>query len=119
MVRLWRFLNSSRWSAALVAGLLILAMILLFSLLGSTFVDVKKALVASVPPSLAPTAEFPLGTDSQGRDMLAVMIVAIPQTLKMGLIAGLVGIAIGLCWGWWQDFLAARLTHLCGSLPTR
>ena len=109
MARLARLLRGSRWSASLIGGLLIVAAVLLFSWLGPTFVDVERALVASVKPSLSPGGEFPLGTDSQGRDMLAVMVVAIPQTLKMGLIAGLVGIAIGLLLGLTAGFFGGPL----------
>ena len=36
----------------------------------------------------APAAEYPLGTDSQGRDLMAVMIAGTPLTLYMGLLAG-------------------------------
>jgi oligopeptide/dipeptide ABC transporter ATP-binding protein len=109
MLRLGRLFNRMRWSASLVAGLVILLAVVLFGLLGPLFVDVETALVASTPPSLAPTAEFPLGTDSQGRNMLAVMVVAVPQTLKMGLIAGLVGISIGLVLGLLSGFFGGPL----------
>ncbi len=87
MSRLGRLLHSQRLSAALVIGLIILGCVVLFSVAGPLFVDVDLALVGAVQPSQSPSSEFPLGTDSQGRDMLAVMVVATPQTLKMGVIA--------------------------------
>jgi oligopeptide/dipeptide ABC transporter ATP-binding protein len=109
MLRLGRLFNRTRWSASLIIGLLIIVAVVLFGLLGPLLVDVENALVASTPPSLSPTAEYPLGTDSQGRDMLAVMVVAVPQTLKMGLIAGLVGIGIGLVLGLLSGFFGGPL----------
>jgi peptide/nickel transport system ATP-binding protein len=104
MGRTWRLFRNPRITANLVVGLAILAAVVTGSLLGPLFVDVSKAQVGSVPPSLAPEAGYPLGTDSQGRDMLAVMVVATPQTLRMGVIAGLVGITIGLLLGLLSGF---------------
>lgn len=109
MLRLGQLFSSQRLSAALVIGLLILGCVVAFSVGGPLFVDVEKALVGAVPPSQSPSPEFPLGTDSQGRDMLAVMVVATPQTLKMGVIAGLVGIGIGLLLGLLSGFFGGPL----------
>ncbi|MFN8491187.1 MAG: hypothetical protein U0350_26560 [Caldilineaceae bacterium] len=59
--------------------MVILLAVVLQSVLGPRFVDVKKV-PGAVMPSQAPGGDYPLGTDSQGCDMLAVMVVAIPQT---------------------------------------
>ena len=109
MSRLLGALTSPRITPNLIIGLSILMSVVLASLLGPLFVDIDKSLVGEVPPSLAPTAEYPLGTDSQGRDMLAVMVVAIPQTLKMGMIAGLVGISVGMVLGLLSGFFGGPL----------
>jgi peptide/nickel transport system permease protein len=55
--------------------------------------------VASALPSQPPSADDLLGTDSQGRDILSVLVVGTPQTLRVGLTAGMVGLAIGLILG--------------------
>ncbi|MEZ4867262.1 MAG: dipeptide/oligopeptide/nickel ABC transporter permease/ATP-binding protein [Caldilineaceae bacterium] len=104
-----RLFQSQRLSASLIFGLLILLAVVLFSLLGPYLVDTELSLVGAVQPSQPPGGEYLLGTDSQGRDMLAVMVVATPQTLKMGLIAGLVGIAIGLLLGLLSGFFGGPL----------
>jgi peptide/nickel transport system permease protein len=91
--------NSPRLSVALVAGLVIIFLVFMFGLLGPLFVDMEQAEVASVTPKQEPGAEYWLGTDSQGRSILAVMIAGTPQTLKIGLIAGTVGIVVGLFLG--------------------
>ena len=36
-----------------------------------------------------------MGTDGLGRDMFAVMVIGIPNTFKIGFLAGTVGILIG------------------------
>lgn len=92
-------LTSPRWSGSLTAGLVILVVILLFGALGPHLVDPKNADVASVLPSQPPSPDDLLGTDSQGRDILSVLVVGTPQTLRIGLTAGVVGLAIGLTLG--------------------
>ncbi|MGI9149714.1 MAG: ABC transporter permease [Chloroflexota bacterium] len=87
-----RYLRRNR---QLVLGLCLLGALALFVILGHVFYDVNKYKPLSVPAGRAPAAEFPLGTDSQGRDLLAVMIAGTPLTLEMGLMAGFLGTAIG------------------------
>jgi peptide/nickel transport system permease protein len=52
-----------------------------------------------VLPRRPPSGQFLLGTDSQGRDMLTLLIYGTPNTLKMGLIAGFIGVGLGLVFG--------------------
>ena len=47
-------------------------------------------------PSWNPFGIHPLGTDEQGRDILAVMIVGTPLTLQIGLIAAAIGVGVGM-----------------------
>lgn len=92
-------LKQLRGNITLTIGLLLLVAILVFCAVGRLFVNPADAIVGAVPTAQAPSAVYPLGTDSQGRDMLTIMILGTPQTLRIGLIAGVVGIAIGLCLG--------------------
>src|SRR5690606_6107419 len=39
------------------------------------------------------------GTDGQGRDMFATMILALPQTLRIGIAAGLISLSLGVALG--------------------
>src|SRR3979411_2049540 len=50
-------------------------------------------------PDLPPSMVLPLGTDTVGRDLLAVIIVGTPLTLSIGLIAGVIGLGIGTVFG--------------------
>ena len=54
----------------------------------------------------------PLGTEGTGRDMLAVMIVATPRTLDVGLIAALIGLLIGVVLGFSAGFLGGWLDNV-------
>ncbi len=93
----------------LLLGLVLLASLLLLGLLGPAFVDVEKARPISVKPSQPPSAEYPLGTDSGGRDVLAVIIVGTPQTLRMGLLAGVVGVVLGTSLGLLAGYYGGRI----------
>ena len=76
-------------------GLLLLLALYLFGFIGSQLISAKKADMGANPLNLGPTWEYPLGTDGLGRDMLAVMVIGIPNTFKIGFLAGAVGLVIG------------------------
>jgi peptide/nickel transport system permease protein len=76
-------------------GLLLLLALYLFGLIGSQLISPKRADMGGSPLNLRPSWEYPLGTDGLGRDMLAVMVIGIPNTFKIGFLAGAVGLIIG------------------------
>ena len=57
------------------------------------FINPKGSDMGAVPLNLGPSAKYPLGTDGLGRDMFAVMVIGIPNTFKIGFLAGAVGVA--------------------------
>jgi peptide/nickel transport system permease protein len=93
----------------LVGGIAILVLLALFGYLGPLFVDTSMAKVGAVTPSLPPSWEHPLGTDVPGRDILALLILGTPQTLKIGLIAGTVGLGIGAFLGLASGYFGGRI----------
>jgi peptide/nickel transport system permease protein len=83
----------------LTVGIIIIATVVLLGLVGPLVVDVNGAKVGSDIPDLTPSLEHPLGTDTVGRDLLAVIIVGTPLTLSIGLIAGVIGLGVGTVFG--------------------
>ena len=79
----------------LAAGILLLLLVLLFGVVGSSFVTHAQADVGAGRPSRPPDFQHLLGTDQQGRDVLANLIFGTPATLKIGIIAGLIGVGVG------------------------
>ncbi len=77
------------------AGVVLLLALWLFGIIGSLLVNPKGTDMGAVPLNLSPSAAHPLGTDGLGRDMLAVMVIGIPNTFKIGFLAGSVGVIIG------------------------
>lgn len=82
-------------STPFLIGLFLLVALLLFSLVGRFAIDTSLADPLSAMPNQPPSWETPFGTDSQGRDLLAVLILGTGLTLKVGLLAGLMGVGIG------------------------
>ncbi len=102
----------------LVIGAAIILSVLLFTVLGRLFWDVTLARVASCPLNLPPfgfdapgpgfepaQAAHPFGTESSGRDMLALVLTGTPNSMLIGLIAAAIGIAVGTMLGMTAGFL--------------
>jgi len=106
MARLLAFILANR---ALSAGLAILTAICIVAVLGPLLVDTALSRVGAVPPRLPPSQLYPFGTDGQGREMFTVIIVALPQTLKIGVTAGLISLAIGVALGLIAGFVGGLL----------
>jgi peptide/nickel transport system permease protein len=77
------------------AGVVLLLALYLFGMIGLQFAVPKGSDMGAVPLNLAPSVQHPLGTDGLGRDMFAVMVIGIPNTFKIGFLAGAVGVLIG------------------------
>ena len=84
-----------RRNPSLVAGLVLFFMLLFSSFIGRLFVDIEQARPVSVAPLKPPSWELPFGSDKQGRNLFAVMVVGTPLTLRIGLIAGFIGVILG------------------------
>ncbi len=86
------FFNENR---LFTSGILLLLALFLFGYIGSQMVGPKMADMGAAKLNLKPSMEYPLGTDGLGRDMFAVMVIGIPNTFKIGFLAGAVGVFIG------------------------
>jgi peptide/nickel transport system permease protein len=119
------FLGYLSRNRQMIVGIVMLGGLVLFVVLGSIFYDTSKYKPLSVLPGRPPSAEWPLGTDQQGRDMLAVMIVGTPLTVRMGLLAGFIGVMMGTIlafsaayYGGWVDGLVRGVVDVGLTIPT-
>jgi len=99
MKRLQYWVGRARHYPQLLVGLGIMLAIVLVSLLGPLFVDMEGVKVGSGMPDQPPSREYPLGTDTVGRQILPVLIAGLPLTLRVGLIAGIIGLGVGIIFG--------------------
>lgn len=95
MTRASGLLGYLRRNKQLLVGLLLLLFLFLLATVGRIFVDPEHAYPLSAPVAKPPSLEYPLGTDTQGRNLLAVAIVGTYLTAKVGVIAGVIGLTIG------------------------
>jgi peptide/nickel transport system permease protein len=111
----------SRWdspwlNAKFVSGLAMVCAVLLMGFVGTRFWNERLALVASSPTNLppawvtdpqfgAPSLAHPLGTESNGRDILAVLLTGAPRSFQVGLIAAGLGLAVGTLLGFTAGYL--------------
>jgi len=84
-----------RRNPSLTFGASLLLLLLAFLVIGSFVVDTEDARPLSVATVQPPSWQYPFGTDRQGRDLLAVMVAGTPLTLRIGFIAGFLGVGIG------------------------
>jgi len=84
-----------RRNPSLAVGVGLLGALAVFVIIGQFVVDTDDARPLSAPTLQPPSAEYPFGTDRQGRDLLAVMVAGTPLTLRIGFIAGFLGVGIG------------------------
>ena len=72
--------------------------ILLTSVFGSMVYNVEPLSIAG-PAERPPSSEFPLGTDSWGRDILALLLTGTKNSLRIGVTAALISLTIGVVIG--------------------
>src|ERR671932_1294357 len=110
-----------------VTGLVMVLAVLFMGLIGPRFWDETLARVASSPINLPPVwysdkqfaaadPAHPLGTESNGRDILAVVITGAPRSFQVGLIAAGVGLGIGTVLGLTAGFLGGWVDALIRTL---
>lgn len=116
------FWDSAWLNSKFVLGSTMIIFIVLFGLLGPLFWDTELAYTASSPTNLPPmwreggTPEHPLGTESNGRDMLASLILGTPSSLKIGLIAASIGMGVGLLLGSIAGYRGGWLDHIIRTI---
>jgi peptide/nickel transport system permease protein len=122
----WRW--TSHWlNGKLITGLVLLVLVILFGVVGPLYWDPHLTHVASSPTNLPPmwvqqgydkvgTPAHPLGTESNGRDILAVMMVSAPASLQVGFIAAGIGILVAMILGSLAGYLGGRFDDITRTL---
>src|SRR5258708_14311343 len=111
-----------------ISGLAMVLVVVLVGVVGRRFWPERLSLVASSPLNLppvwysdpafaAPQRAHPLGTESNGRDMLAVIITGAPRSFQVGLIAAGIGLGLGIILGMSPGFLRGWVDHVIRTLP--
>ncbi len=105
-----------RRNISLVVGIILLSGLVLFVGIGHLVVDTSKSRALSAPALQPPSLKYPFGTDRQGRDLLAVMVAGTPLTLRIGFIAGFLGIGIGSILGFVSAYYRGKVDVVIRSI---
>lgn len=118
------FLGYLRRNLSLPIGIGLLLLIVLFVVIGLLKTDPDDAKPLSYKPSQPPSVEHWMGTDRLGKDILAVMAEGTPKTIRIGLIAGTIGVVIGTFlaffsgyYGGWFDALTRSTVDILRTVP--
>jgi len=110
-----------------VFGMIVVALITIASLTGPVvikeltgvspdYIPSDAALLKAFPPFTAPDGSFsakhPMGTDNQGRDLLARVLQGGQISLMVGLIATVMSLLIGVGYGAIAGYLGGRIDNL-------
>jgi peptide/nickel transport system permease protein len=121
----------------LIGGVLMVLAVALLGVVGPWFWDITLARVGTSPLNLPPIWDknapvafpppdpaHPLGSESNGRDMLALLMTAAPGSLAVGLIAAGIGMAVGILLGFtsgfvggWPDTIIRTLADAVITIP--
>lgn len=98
------FLSYVRRNPAFGLGIGLFIALVLFSTAGELFVPREGAYPLAAPTNRPPSAEFPMGTDAVGRDLLATLVYGTRMTLSIGMVAGTVGLIVGTVLGFMTGY---------------
>ncbi|MBW6399258.1 ABC transporter permease [Roseomonas sp. HJA6] len=120
--RLWRLLRDQ--GSSLIGGLIV-AIVLLTALLAPWIAPRDPVEIDIVNALLPPDAEFPLGTDQGGRDVLSRIIWGTRVSLTVSLLAVVIGVTLGTLLGLfaayhrgsWIEQVLMRLMDMIASIP--
>ena len=109
---------------SLLIGMLLLLLLALIATVGRFVVDISTADPLSAPSGRPPSWDYPLGTDKQGRNLVAVLVVGTWLTCKVGLVAGLLGVITGTMLGFiggyfhgWVDAIISLVIDVFLAVP--
>jgi peptide/nickel transport system permease protein len=110
-----RALNHLRGDPKLAIGLSIVAALLLFGPVGSLFVDEAGVRLGAGGFAEPPSGAHPVGTDTTGRDILAMLVYGMAPTLEIGFLAGGIGTVVGVLLGLASGFYRGPIDTIIRS----
>ena len=107
-----------------VGSLVLFLLIVLFAFVGPLLWKYDYSYIDG-PSFSPPSAEYPLGTDQAGHDLLGQSMRGTQQSLKISLLVALIATTFGALWGavagfyrGWADGLLMRIADVVLTLPS-
>lgn len=106
-------------------GSILLLLLVLFSYLGPVIYRHSATATHVLHTVAAPSAQFPLGTDSLGHNVLAQLMIGGQSSLEVGFASALVAMVFGTLYGMlsgliggWTDSLMMRIVDVLLAIPS-
>ncbi len=106
-------------------GIVLLLMLVLFSFVGPLLYRHSAITSNLLATDASPSAQFPLGTDSVGHNVLAQLMVGGQSSLEVGFAAAIVAMLFGTLYGMisgmaggWLDVVMMRIVDILLSIPS-
>lgn len=99
---------------AAVFGLFLLGFLVLLAIIGPLLWVHESSFIYRDRVQIGPTFEnlHIFGTDAQGRDLFARVLVGLRMSLMVGVVATMVSLAIGVLWGATAGFVGGRVDQI-------
>lgn len=110
------FLDYLKRNPILGVGIFLLLALMLFTSVGRLFIDKNAAYAQTINLNKPPGPGHLFGTDAQGRDLLAMMIIGTGKTLQIGAIAGAIGLGVGIVLGFVAGYSGGILDTIITSV---
>ncbi len=91
-----RIFASNRFA---LVGLAVLVLVVLFCFVGPLIYRTNQTATTLINANLSPSAQYPLGTDPEGLDILGRLMVGGQSTIELGLAVAVLSTGFGALWG--------------------
>jgi peptide/nickel transport system permease protein len=110
------FLDYIKRNPSLGIGLVLLFLLVGFTTIGRLFIETEDAYRQTIFMNQPPSTDHWFGTDAQGRDLFAMMVLGTGMTLQIGAIAGAIGLGVGIVLGFISGYFGGLLDTVITSL---
>ena len=116
MTILKKIYQLQRRMPTLIPGILLILVIALPGSLFKPALNMDLTMLDGSRINIAPCEEFPLGTQSEGKDILTLLFIGSWVTLKIGLIAGFIGIGLGTALGLISGYFGGKTDTIISTV---
>ncbi|WP_298447883.1 ABC transporter permease [Ferrimicrobium sp.] len=117
----WRLMvRSLRENRAAMVGFVLIVLLILFCFVGPVIYPTNQVTTVITRSNLAPSASYPLGTDSNGFNILGRLMVAGQLSLEVGISVAIIATVFGALWGavagWFGGIVDAVMMRIVDTL---
>jgi len=105
-------LKEIRKNKKFLAGFIMLSLMLVVSFLGTRLLPYNPFRVGLFPRNRPPSSEYPLGTDTLGRNVLGQLLLGITNSVQLAFIVAAIGTGVGAVIGFISGYRGGKMDIL-------